>query len=169
MREEREATKINALIERESLLRKIKEMKERNKLLTFAPKILQYDAFGDLEALRTEEERLLQDQEFDEEGPVIRQVQSYAPLPENNEGNVVNRPMIIINDKGKQKMVGTQKNKPVIIPGPPPPRINKEIELERKRKEDEALAQELERVEIDAAIAEKRRKIQFFKASSANL
>lgn len=82
LQEEREAKKVNALIERKSLMRKIKELRERNKVLASTPKILQYDAFGDLEALRTEREHLLQDHEFDEEGPVIRQVQKYAPFQE---------------------------------------------------------------------------------------
>lgn len=66
-------------------------------------------------------------------------------------------------------MVGTQADKSITIHGPPPHKSNKEIELERKRREDEILARELESAKIDAAIAKKRRKIQFLRASSANV
>lgn len=83
LQKEREAKKMNALIERESLLRKINELKERNKMLAFAPKSLQHEIFGDLDAFRSEKECMLEDHEFEQEGLVIRQVQSYASQPKD--------------------------------------------------------------------------------------
>lgn len=65
-------------------------------------------------------------------------------------------------------MVGIQINKHVARPIIPPYVSSEDIEMEKKRKLKDDLDRELERVEVEASIAETRRKIQFLKASSTN-
>jgi hypothetical protein len=161
LQREREAEIRRGIDEREMLLKNITLLRERNRKATspWQPEILK-----DLGDLRREEQ-LLKDYPPEPYVPVIRQVRNYEPIQAENakERNV--NPQVNVNDKGKEKMVGIRINEPPKVVQGQNVMSQSDIELEKKRKEREAIAKRLEIAENEAAIAEMNNKIRFLESS----
>ena len=153
---------MDALIERDTLLRRMAALKEQNKKLEENTTTLHTDIFGDVDNLKAkvqEQEKCLnQRQEL-----VIAQVQAYKLVQVDPI-----EPIAKATDKKKAKAIGIQINEPHALPSKPiQPTMSKlDLDLEKARKENEDLAKELERVENEAQATETRRKIQFLKSNS---
>ena len=91
---------LDAIVERDSLLRRMATLKEQNKKLSEKSSPLHSDVFGDLNSLKSkvkEQEKILsQRQEL-----VITQVQAYKPIQENHV-----EPIVKVTNKGKGKATG---------------------------------------------------------------
>lgn len=95
------------------------------------------------------------------EGPIIHQVRNYSTLEvDNNRVNDV-EPTVGAKDKGEQKEIGVKINELIKIVQIYDSMSLSDIELEKRRKERDALAKKLEIVESEAAIAEMSNKIKF--------
>lgn len=109
LEKQREQATMNAIIERDNLLRRMASLKEQNKKLEERTLVLHADVFGDVHSLRTkvqEQEKLLRKRQE----PVIAQVQPYKPIQKDPV-----EPSIKHIDKGKGKAIGIQINEPQAV------------------------------------------------------
>ena len=99
-RKEKEQVILDAIVERDSLLRRMSSLKEQNKKLSEKSSPLHSDVLRDLNSLKSkviEQEKLLS--QIHE--PFITQVQAYKPV----QANLV-EPIVKVTDKGKGKAIG---------------------------------------------------------------
>lgn len=110
LQKERKGEIIKVIEERESLLKRIVSLKRINEKVT-APWIT--IMLDELANLRKEKEYLLSNQEFEKEGSIVRQVQSYKTiLFENNEDEDVGS-FVFEKNKRKKKVIGIAINEPI--------------------------------------------------------
>ena len=89
--------------EKQELLRWITALKKKNEIATSAR---QPEIVSQVEQLRLQEQKLLQNQDTNQEGLVIQQIKSYKALEAKRDvGHVID-----VQDKGKQKEVGIRIN-----------------------------------------------------------
>ena len=113
-----------------------------------------------VEQIRGQEKRLLESQAPKKEDLVVHKIRSYKTLEvENNRAKDVEY-VVGAKDKGKQKEVGTKVNEPTKFIHVHDDISPFDIELERRRKETDALAKKLEIVENESTIDEMNNKIK---------
>ena len=149
---------MKAFEEKQTLLRRITTLKQKNEIVMNA---WQLWIIGQVEQLRIQEQRLLENQAQNKEGPMVQQIRSYKALEiENNKAKDV-EPIMGAKDKAKQKQIGVKIRELAKIFQIHDSMLPSNIELEKKRKEKETFAKKLEIVENEAAIAEMNNKIKF--------
>ena len=77
------------------------------------------------------------------EGPVIQQIKNYSALEVDNNKVKDVEPIVGSKDKGKQKEIGVKIKEPTNIVQIHDSMSPSDIELEKKRKEKDALAKKL--------------------------
>lgn len=111
-RKEREEKVMKAYQEKQELLRQIVALKKENEIAANSrqPKMVEQ-----VEQPKRQEQKLLETQKMNLQGPVIQKIRNYPPLEvDNNQINLV-KPVVGAMDKGKLKESGIKISEPVNI------------------------------------------------------
>ena len=103
LEKERAKATINALLEREALMRRMVALQEHNRRLEDSSTTLNKDLFQDILVMKEtikEYEKALQ-----KDDPIIAQVYPYEPVIKDNVVSKIVEPTNKVTDKGKQKVV----------------------------------------------------------------
>ena len=90
-----------------------------------------------------QEKKFLETQRMNLEGPVIQQIKNYSALEVDNNRLKDVEPIVGPTDKRKKKEIGIRINEPVKIVQIHDSMFPSDIELEKRRKEKDALAKKL--------------------------